>query len=79
MGNDYLVYAETQYLWPPPLLDLYNRDSEYDASTASSLWVAKGAWTAEIVQELLGGLHQVLGQQACIAAFQLCKYLMSFK
>lgn len=72
IGIDLIVYGETQYFWPPPIVDLYIRDDELDISTASSLWVARGVWRTES-RELINTLHSYFGENALVAVFQLCK------
>ena len=72
IGVDFLVYGETQFFWPPPIVDLYNRNDELDVTTASSLWVARGVWRADS-QEIITALHSFFGATAHVGVFQLCK------
>ena len=72
IGNEFIEYGETQYFWPPPIVDLYLKDGKLDVSTASSLWVARGLWR-EDSQEIIQTLHNSFGDRALVAVFQLCK------
>ena len=73
IGVDYLMYGETQFFWPPPLVDLYSRNEAVDVSTASSLWVGRGIWCAEHMEDLLAALQSYFGGKSAIGAFQLCE------
>ena len=73
VDNDYVVYGESQYFWPPPLVDLYARCDETDASTASSLWVPKNVWHSEGLVGIMEALQAVFGKGAHLGAFRLCK------
>lgn len=75
VGNDFLVYAETQFFWPPPILDLYSTSGpDVDAMSSSSMWIAKGIWKGGALQGMMDGLRERWGRDALIAAFQLCTY-----
>ena len=73
IGNDILMYGETQFFWPPPLVDLYDREADTDVSTASSLWVAKSAWVGGKVEKLVKAVQKALGEGAQVGAFRICK------
>lgn len=75
VGNDFLMYGETQFFWPPPLLDLYAKglESETDASTASSLWTVKDLDWGKDVDTLAVKLRDYFGVNAKIGVFGLCR------
>jgi hypothetical protein len=71
VGADYIQYAESQYFWPPPIVDLYSEELQQDTSTASSLWTAKGVWNEAQAERVQLEVRALLGT-ASVGFFQLC-------
>lgn len=67
----YATYAELPYLWPPPVLDLYEEGGEHASTTASCLWTTEWSEDADW-NEVLTGIKAKVGEESRFGLFRLC-------